>query len=217
MTAAEPVTDPGADTGTETGAETGTARRGRPRSIAVDTAVIETVLHLLEEGATIGDLSIERIARSAGVGKAALYRRWSGKDELMLDVLRSIDEEPPPLAGESVRDDLVALVDTIRRRGLAKRNSAVLREVLVGVHSRPDIWEHYHRTVIEARRRQMLDVLRRGITSGELRDDVDLDLLGDLFSGPMLSRAMLRMAASLDEGLAERIVDTVLDGVRRST
>jgi hypothetical protein len=63
----------------------------------------------------------------------------------------------------------------------------------------------------------MLDVLRRGITSGELRDDVDLDLLGDLFSGPMLSRAMLRMAASLDEGLAERIVDTVLDGVRRST
>ena len=209
MTAAEPVTDPGADTGT--------AKRGRPRSIAVDTAVIETVLHLLEEGATIGDLSIERIARSAGVGKAAVYRRWSGKDELILDVLRSIDEDQPPLAGESVRDDLVVLVDSIRRRGLAKRNSAVLREVLVGVHSRPEIWEHYHRTVIEARRQRMLDVLRRGITSGELRDDIDLDLLGDLFSGPMLTRSMLRMAASLDEGLSERIVDAVLEGVRKST
>ncbi|WP_405731436.1 TetR/AcrR family transcriptional regulator [Streptomyces sp. NBC_01537] len=205
MTSAEPDTDPG------------TARRGRPRSIAVDTAVIETVLHLLEEGATIGDLSIERIARSAGVGKAAVYRRWSGKDELMLDVLRSIDEEPPPLAGESVRDDLVALVDSIRRRGLAKRNSAVLREVLVGVHSRSEIWEHYYRTVIEARREQMFNVLRRGIASGELRDDIDLDLLSDLFAGPMLARSMLRMAASLDEGLSERIVDAVLEGVRKST
>jgi AcrR family transcriptional regulator len=205
MTSAEPGTDPG------------TARRGRPRSIAVDTAVIETVLHLLEEGATIGDLSIERIARSAGVGKAAVYRRWSGKDELILDVLRSIDEEQSPLAGESVRDDLVVLVDSIRRRGLAKRNSAVLREVLVGVHSRPEIWEHYHRTVVEARRQQMLDVLRRGVTSGELRDDIDLELLGDLFAGPMLTRSMLRMAASLDEGLSERIVDAVLEGVRRST
>jgi AcrR family transcriptional regulator len=213
MTAAEPGTDPGAETGTDAG----TARRGRPRSIAVDTAVIETVLHLLEEGASIGDLSIERIARSAGVGKAAVYRRWSGKDELILDVLRSIDEEPPQLAGESVRDDLVALVDSIRRRGLAKRNSAVLREVLVGVHNRPEIWEHYHRTVVEARRERMLDVLRRGITSGELRDDIDLDLLGDLFAGPMLTRSMLRMEASLEEGLSERIVDTVLDGVRKST
>jgi AcrR family transcriptional regulator len=205
MTSAEPGTDPG------------TARRGRPRSIAVDTAVIETVLHLLEEGATIGDLSIERIARSAGVGKAAVYRRWSGKDELILDVLRSIDEEQSPLAGESVRDDLVVLVDSIRRRGLAKRNSAVLREVLVGVHSRPEIWEHYHRTVVEARRQQMLDVLRRGVTSGELRDDIDLELLGDLFAGPMLTRSMLRMAAGLDEGLSERIVDAVLEGVRKST
>lgn len=121
------------------------------------------------------------------------------------------------MTGESVRDDLVVLVDAIRRRGLAKRNSAVLREVLVGLHSRPEVWEHYHRTVIEARRQQMLDVLRRGVTSGELRDDIDLELLGDLFAGPMLTRSMLRMAASLDEGLSERIVDAVLEGVRRST
>lgn len=191
-------------------------RRGRPRSVAVDTAVIETVLHLLEEGATLGELSIERIARSAGVGKAAVYRRWSGKDELMIDVLQSIDEAAPELAGESVRDDLVVLVDTIRRRGLAKRNSAVLREVLAAVHSRPGLWEHYHSTVIEARREQMNDVLRRGIAAGELREDIDLGVLADLFSGPMLSRAMVRPGAGLEEGLAERMVDAVLEGVRRT-
>lgn len=190
-------------------------RRGRPRSIAVDTAVLEAVLLLLEEGATFGDLSIEKIARHAGVGKATVYRRWAGKDELMLDVLRSLDEEPPPLAGESVRDDLVVLADAIRRRGLAKRTSAVLRQVLAAVQSRPGLWDHYHRTVIEARREQMYDVLRRGVRSGELRDDIDLELLGDLFSGPMLARSMLRPGASLEEGLSEQIVDAVLDGVRR--
>jgi AcrR family transcriptional regulator len=195
----------------------GAVRRGRPRSVAVDTAVIETVLHLLEEGATIGDLSIERVARSAGVGKAALYRRWSGKDELMLDVLRSIDENPAPLAGDSVRDDVVTLVDSIRRRGLAKRNSAVMRQILAVVQSRSDLWDHYHRTVIAARRQQLDEVLRRGVSAGELRDDIDLETLGDLLTGPMLSRAMLRPGATLEEGLSERIVDAVLEGVRRTT
>jgi AcrR family transcriptional regulator len=191
-------------------------RRGRPRNVAVDTAVVETVLHLLEEGATIGDLSIEKVARCAGVGKATVYRRWSGKDELMLDVLRSIDEQPLPVAGVSVRDDLVALVDAIRRRGLAKRTSAVLRQVVAAVQSSPSLWDHYHRTVIEARRTEMYDVLLRGVSTGELRDDIDLEILCDLFAGPMLSRAMLRPGATLEEGLSERIVDAVLAGVRTS-
>jgi AcrR family transcriptional regulator len=191
-------------------------RRGRPRSVAVDTAVVETVLHLLEEGATIDDLSIERIARCAGVGKATLYRRWSGKDQLMLDVLRSIDEEPPALEGVSVRDDLVVLVDTIRRRGLAKRTSAVLRQIMAALQSRPELWDHYHRTVIEARRQQVYEVLSRGVRTGELRDDIDLEILGDLFSGPMLARSMMRPGTTLEEGLSERMVDAVLEGVRKS-
>src|SRR5512144_2539603 len=103
--------------------EASAERRGRPRSTTADSAIIEAVLRLLEQGGTIGELSIERIAREAGVGKATVYRRWSGKDALMLDVLRSMEESEPPLAGTSVRDDLVALVDYVRRRGLAKRSS----------------------------------------------------------------------------------------------
>ncbi|MFE5374715.1 hypothetical protein [Streptomyces mirabilis] len=49
---------------------------------------------------------------------------------------------------------------------------------------------------------------------GEIRGDVDPELLGDLIVGPMLSRAMLRPGSSLKQGLSERIVDTMLEGVR---
>ncbi|MBI0384453.1 TetR/AcrR family transcriptional regulator C-terminal ligand-binding domain-containing protein, partial [Streptomyces albiflaviniger] len=52
-----------------------------------------------------------------------------------------------------------------------------------------------------------------GRESGEIRADVDLELLADLFTGPMLARAMLHEWKELPEGLAERIVDTVLEGV----
>lgn len=68
-------------------------RRGRPRSAAVERAILDAVVQLLEAGETLDGLSIERIARTAGVGKATIYRRWSGKEELFVDVLRDI--EPP--------------------------------------------------------------------------------------------------------------------------
>jgi AcrR family transcriptional regulator len=189
-------------------------RRGRPRNAAVDKAVVEAVLRLLEEGVTIGGLSMERIARRAGVGKATVYRRWPGKNELMLGVMRSVDDPGPVLEGVSVRDDLVACLESSRRRAVAKRASALLRNVLAQFQSDPDLWRAYHDTVIAGRRAQLDEVLLRGVTGGQIRADIDLELLGDLFMGPMLSRSILRPDASLEEGLAERIVDTVLAGAR---
>ncbi|MDT0549502.1 MULTISPECIES: TetR/AcrR family transcriptional regulator [Streptomyces] len=187
---------------------------GRPRSAAADAAIIEAALRLIEEGATIGELSIEGIAREAGVGKATLYRRWSGKDALMIDVLRSLEEPSPRPDGVSVRDDLVTILELMRRRGLAKRNSALLRTVLTQMHANQKLWRTYDEHVIAARREVLREVLRRGVASGEIRDDLDIDLLADLFTGPMLARAILQEWKALPEGLAESIVDTVLEGVR---
>ncbi|MFI2234913.1 TetR/AcrR family transcriptional regulator [Streptomyces chrestomyceticus] len=189
-------------------------RRGRPRSPAADTAIIEAVLRMIEEGVSIGELSMERIAREAGVGKATVYRRWPGKSALMLDVMRSLDTDIPPPAGVSVRDDLVGIIEFLRIRGLAKRNSALLRTVVTHVKAQPALWREYHETVVQARREVLLSVLRRGRESGEVRTDRDIDLLADLFVGPVLSRAVLHEWADLPEGLAEEIVDTVLEGVR---
>jgi hypothetical protein len=57
-------------------------------------------------------------------------------------------------------------------------------------------------------------VLQRAIGTGKIRGNVDLELLGDLIVGPMLSRTMLRPGCSLEKGLSEQMVDTVLEGVR---
>ncbi|MFE1177012.1 TetR/AcrR family transcriptional regulator [Streptomyces sp. NPDC058773] len=190
------------------------APRGRPRSAAADSAIIEAVLRLLEEGASIGELSMEGIARAAGVGKATVYRRWAGKSALMLDVMRSLDAPSPPPAGLSVRDDLVALLEFLRRRGLAKRSSALLRSVVSHVRAQPELWAEYHDTVVRARREALLGVLRRGVASGEIRADRDLETLADLFVGPMLARALFHEWQELPEELPADIVDTVLEGVR---
>ncbi|MCL6732641.1 TetR/AcrR family transcriptional regulator [Streptomyces neyagawaensis] len=188
--------------------------RGRPRSEAVERSIIEGVMKLLEDGVPLAELSIERVARTAGVGKATIYRRWRGKEELFVDVLRAAEPPDPVLAGTSMRDDLVVLLEAVRRRGLVNRSSAILHNVFAQMKSSPKIWDAYHANVVNPRRRILADILRRGQDNGELRSDVDLDLIGDLFFGPMLVRTIMRPDSPLPEDLAEVVVDTVLQGLR---
>lgn len=93
--------------------------RGRPRSKAVEQAILEAVLMLLEDGVPLAELSVESIARTAGVGKAAIYRRWSDKEDLFVDVIRAAEPAERELPGTSMRDDLVVLLESLRQRSLA--------------------------------------------------------------------------------------------------
>lgn len=188
--------------------------RGRPRSEAVERAILEGTMKLLEDGVPLAELSIERIARTAGVGKATIYRRWSGKEELFVDVIRAAEPPDPVLPGTSVRDDLIALLESLRQRALASRASALLHNAHVQMKSSPKIWAAYHANVIVPRRNLGLQVLRRGRESGQIRTDVDLELANDMFVGPILIRTLMRPDADLPEGLAEQIVDTVMEGLR---
>ncbi|GGT93883.1 TetR family transcriptional regulator [Streptomyces violascens] len=193
----------------------GEQRRGRPRSEAAERQILEAVIKLLEEGVPLADLSIERIARTAGVGKATIYRRWAGKEELYVEVVQSMESPAPPLPGNSLRDDLICMVDNVRRRSVAKQSSALLHNVFAQMQSYPKLWSKYHSIVIDPRRRLLDELLRRGVENGELRAGIDLDMAADLFVAPMLVRTMMRPGEELPgPDFAERIVDAVLEGLR---
>src|ERR1700679_3413043 len=84
---------------------------GRPLDASRDDALRASALDLL---ATIGydRLTIDKIAAHAGAGKATIYRRWSGKAELIVDALMCQKGALPaaPDTG-SLRGDLTALID----------------------------------------------------------------------------------------------------------
>ena len=195
-------------------AATPAPRRGRPRSEAAEQAIVAAVLRLIEQGYPLALLSVEGIAAEAGVGKATIYRRWPNKEELLLDVLQRIDEPEPPEHDGSVRDALVAALEFLRQAALARRAHTSLAVLSTELRSMPELYRRYHEKVIEPRRARMRKLLTRGVESGEIRGDVDLDLLGELVIGPMLSRTLLRPNAELDDPtLSATIVDTVLQGI----
>jgi AcrR family transcriptional regulator len=189
-------------------------RRGRPRNAAVVRAVVDTVLRLLSEGMSVADLSMEYVARQAGVGKATVYRRWPGKDALLLDVLASVEVPPVRATGGSLREDLIATVEAARLRTLAKYEDALLRNMLSHLHSSPELWRRYYERSIVPRRRALAELLERGVVDGELRPEVadDVELAMDMLVGPVLYRATIRPDMLTDESLAERLVEAFLRG-----
>ncbi|MEU8243031.1 TetR/AcrR family transcriptional regulator [Actinoplanes missouriensis] len=184
---------------------------GRPRNAQADEAILDAVLALISDGQSAAAVSIEAVAARAGVGKATIYRRWPNKEALIADAVRAMKGPLPELAGQSVREDLIALIQanrTPRAQRYGKVSACLLPDLI-----KDEELARMHQAVIEPRREVMREVLRRGVASGELRADLDVELTALMLSAPSMIQSMLRLQHLVpDEGFAEKLVDAVLRG-----
>jgi AcrR family transcriptional regulator len=193
---------------------------GRPRSTDADRAIIDAVLEgIIESG--IDGLSIEQVAARAGVAKATVYRRWANKAALVLDAVTTIEVELPALAGDSARDDLVVLVESMRRRVAdavqpGESTASRLYPCMIAEGARhPEIAAKYRQRVVEQRREAVRAVIRRGIANGELRGDLEVETMLLLLIAPMLVQLYMWSAdVELPAGSSAIYVDAVLAGLK---
>ncbi|MQA93155.1 MAG: TetR family transcriptional regulator [Streptosporangiales bacterium] len=186
---------------------------GRPRSERAAQAILDATLDLLGETGVAG-LSIEAVAARAGVGKTTIYRRWSGKDDLIIDALASLKAPAPEPLEESVREDLVAQLNATRATAGDMRSRCAIGLVMGEGDRYPHLVERFHADVVEPRREVLRGVLRRGVASGELRADLDVDAAAVLLSGAMMMTVReCPLGEQVPESAARRIVDLALDGL----
>jgi AcrR family transcriptional regulator len=184
---------------------------GRPRSMRAERAIIDAALELFAESGPEG-LCIEKVAAKAGVGKATIYRRWPGKEDLLLDAIAAMKSPLPEPKGESVREDLAALVDAIGRESVDPRRARQHALLLGEGTAYPRLLERYLETVIEPRRETVRAVLRRGVATGELREETNVEVAVDLLTGAVLARPRAARERP-DRGYARRVVDELLTGL----
>ncbi|HEY4462104.1 MAG TPA: TetR/AcrR family transcriptional regulator [Streptosporangiaceae bacterium] len=202
----------GPDHGPAAGGMGGSGRRpGRPRSERAEHAIIQATLELFAERGAEG-VCVEEVAARAGVGKATVYRRWSGKEDLLLAALGSLKSPLPEPRGVSVRDDLVALL-TVMCEDAADPAHVRQYGLLLGEgHKYPRLMARYGETVIEPRRDHIRSVLRQGISNGQLRPDTDVEIAMLTLTGAALARGKYESIPRNQE-FAERIVDSMLLGL----
>lgn len=184
-------------------------RTGRPRDPKLDTAIVTATLALLADGG-YGALTMEAVAARAGVGKATLYRRYPGKEQLVVESVASLVEPQEPVRGTCVRDQLVQLLEALRRKSRDSLAGRIFPRLLSAAAENPDLMPLYQAQVLAPRRRRFAEVLRRGIEQGLVRSDVDVEHAIDLLVGPMVYRNLIRQDPPPGPELAARIVDDVL-------
>jgi AcrR family transcriptional regulator len=197
--------------GTDTEAGPATRRPGRPRSEQAEQAIIEATLDLFAEQGFEG-VCVEAVAARAGVGKATIYRRWPNKEELLLAALGALKSPYPEPRGVSVREDLVAML-SVMCADMGDPRKARRYALLLGEGEKyPRLMARYKETVVQPRRELMRSVIRRGIATGELRPDVDVEIAMLALTGTVLAKGR-EADGAMDQQMAGRIVDELLLGL----
>ncbi|MEU6476551.1 TetR/AcrR family transcriptional regulator [Streptomyces sp. NPDC047017] len=184
-------------------------RSGNRRDEGARLAVLHAADDLLAENG-FGALTVEAIARRAGVAKQTIYRWWPSKVEILLDTLiedsgkrLSVPVEQP--TADSIRDYLRDFALFLTGDPAGK----VLLALIAEAQHDPDTAERFHERYLGPRRDQEREMLARAIDAGEVAPGLGPDAAMDALAGPIVYRALT--GASVPRDLVDTLVESVLN------
>jgi AcrR family transcriptional regulator len=184
---------------------------GRPRSPEADRAIRDATVELLTTQG-YANLTMSGVASAAGVSTATLYRRWSSKLELVVGVLKARAEERPMPNTGSLAGDCRALVRSQVESVLTTPSGAFMAGLVGELARNAQLADAFRSTLVQPRRRELYDMLDRAALRGELRPDLDYDVVADLLYGPFYSR-LLFTGQAIDLGMADQLADLVVRAI----
>lgn len=176
----------------------------------VREAVLDATLDLLAERGW-GGLTMEGVAVRAGTAKGTVYRWWSSKEELAIEALvaASAPYRPLPDTG-SYRDDLVEVFRGIVRF-LREPRARVVASLVFETSRNKALADALMQSLVNVRRAHLRDAAERAVARGELRPDVDLELLVDTGVGQLFFRFLVTHEP-LPDDMPERLADLIIRG-----
>ncbi|MFI9777016.1 TetR/AcrR family transcriptional regulator [Streptomyces sp. NPDC051956] len=195
-----------------------TPRRRAPAGAAVLREDVTEAIRsaVFEELAAVGyaRMSIEGIARRAGVGKTAVYRRWRSKLHLVLDLVSAIAVQglPAPDTG-SLEGDLRLLYEVTSRALRHPVAGQIIPDLQAEAARNPEIAEAMQKALREGQYGVANGIVRSAAARGEVRADLDEDLALDLISGPLYWRAVV-VRTPLPKGYLGKLASATAAGLR---
>ena len=171
------------------------AGRGRPRDPATDKAILRAALELFVEHGIEG-ASFEQIARRAGVARTTIYRRWSGREDLLAQAMEVAREAPERsltasagVAPKRMADELInALSEMVTRRDYLK----TVAKLVGSVPDSPKLMSVYWNTYLIPRRRMVAEIIGRARERGAIPKRTDSEILLDMIGGAIMYHLLVR-------------------------
>lgn len=184
------------------------------RSEAAREAILRAADDLLAEKGFAG-VTVEGIAKAAGVAKQTVYRWWSSKTEVLMDAFledAAADLEPPDTGG--LESDLRShLRNTIRF--LTEDDAGAVYRALVGqAQHDAELAQTFRASYLDDQLVRDQRPFVRAIARGELAPDADVALLAERLVGPIHYRVIVT-GQVVDDSFTDAVVDDVLLLCRR--
>ncbi|MBA8957484.1 TetR/AcrR family transcriptional regulator [Actinomadura namibiensis] len=177
---------------------------GRPREGRVDEAIAAATRALLAEQG-YARLTVDAVATRAGVGKAAIYRRYATKQEMIFTaIMHNLELAAPPDTG-SLATDLAAVTRDIVAN-LATPPPGVVTGLLADVHADEAMAAKFAATFVAAERACVTEILDRAVTRGELPHRPDPAVVHALLLGPIFAWLFLLLE---NRGTLPALADTI--------
>ncbi|GJD16767.1 transcriptional regulatory protein TetR family [Rivularia sp. IAM M-261] len=188
-------------------------RSGRPRSEQSKEAILNTTWKLLQAG-TVKDLSIEAIAREAGVGKTTIYRWWSSKAAVIVDAFMAQVE--PEIPTTEVESAVVALKEqiTLFIKAFTGDNGRIVAEIIAEGQASSEALKSFRDRFILPRREAASSLIEKGIKLGEFDESLNPELALDVLYGSLYYRLMVGHLP-IDDDFAEHLPDVVMKGLAK--
>lgn len=173
---------------------------------------MDTVYELLQEKSA-RELTMEEIAKRAGVGKQTLYKWWPTKATLILAMFSErISRYPDATEGLTAEEAL-----RLRMQRLITAFAGPLGKVVADIisegQSEHTVLREFYDKHVRQRREKIIASIEHGKATGELRPDTDPELLIDALFGAIYYRLLFK-SAPLTERYSDELLDQVLCGVR---
>jgi len=164
---------------------------GRARSDTSRVAILDATLKLLEN-TPLQQISIESIAREAGVGKATIYRWWNSKAAVVIDAfLHTHVRHTPMPKGVSPRDALIRHVHLLVEE-YSGWSGRIVSQILAEGQGDPDVLREFRERFWYGRRAVVSEVFEEARRQGELRTDIDTEIQMDMLYAPIYFRLLMR-------------------------
>lgn len=164
-------------------------KAGRPRSQAVDQAILGAALRLARQKG-YANVTIDGIALASGVGKPSIYRRWSSKAEIVTEALsRQAEKDVQVPTRGSFRDILFKTLQNVARQ--LRESDGIIVCSLFAEAQLSKTYRPIFQGFIRRRRRRVRDLIASAISCGALSQNLDLELALDEIYGPILVRMLV--------------------------
>lgn len=164
--------------------------RGRVRSDASRTAILDATLNLLDT-TPLRQISIESIARQAGVGKTTIYRWWKSKAAVVIEAFvgNHVSHTPMPKAS-SPRDALSRHIHLLVEE-YSGWSGRIVSQILAEGQSNPDVLREFRERFWYGRHAVVREVVEEARRLGEFRVDMEPELQMDILYAPIYFRLLV--------------------------